>query len=302
MSDMGTPAASLLWERVAACVADGAGWRPALRGRLSRPRTDRYTWLAQGEPGQVVVKAVPKPFAAERAEWAAAKLPLLARSGYPVAEPVWNGPLDDEWFVVVQSRLPGEPLDNLGPAVLEQLLGFIELQAGSPAAEGGWDISWWVSVVLFEGWEGWWRTTWRVAPQEAGRLRVLLEPAWGYRLPTDDVVHHDLSVDNVLAVDGTISGVVDWDDGGKGSRAIDLAGLLFEWHHIVASGGEAATGGGAVIARRLFEVAGEDGLRCAVAYAGVDRIAHSAKTGTAATWRQLTGSVLATFSGMGITA
>jgi aminoglycoside phosphotransferase (APT) family kinase protein len=40
-----------------------------------------------------------------------------------------------------------------------------------------------------------------------------------------DVVHGDLNLSNVLARDGAITGIVDWDHIGVGSRALDLTEL-----------------------------------------------------------------------------
>jgi hypothetical protein len=47
-------------------------------------------------------------------------------------------------------------------------------------------------------------------------------------LPGDDLVHVDYHPGNVLTSDtGTITGVVDWDGAGRGTRAFDLVTLLF---------------------------------------------------------------------------
>jgi len=52
------------------------------------------------------------------------------------------------------------------------------------------------------------------------------------------VVHGDLNLTNVLAADGAITGVLDWDDVGVGWRAADLAGLLFDWHRLRLAGAQ----------------------------------------------------------------
>jgi aminoglycoside phosphotransferase (APT) family kinase protein len=179
--------------------------------------------------------------------------------------------------------------------MLDQLLALAELQADVPPTRGGWDVSWWISAVLFEGWEGWWQTARQVAPREADRVRAFLEPAWGWRLPAVDVVHHDFGLSNVLARDGAVTGVVDWDDAGTGSRATDLASLLFDWHRLRLAGRQAAPGGGAKIASRISAVAGDKGLRCVIAYSAIDRIALTARRGHAAgtrAWHRVTSAVL----------
>src|SRR5215472_8104402 len=100
------------------------------------------------------------------------------------------------------------------------------LRAAHPAPGahyGQRNRSWWIGVVLSEGSEGWWEHADAAAPQTATRLQEFLEPARGHRLPSADVVHHDLGLGNVLARDGKITGIVDWDDAGTGCRAVDLA-------------------------------------------------------------------------------
>src|SRR5262249_20645880 len=151
--------------------------------RLGRPRDVRCTWLADGEPGRVVVKLRENPFAADRVAWVAEVLALLRADGYPVPEPLWSGELDQRWFAAVHTALPGEPLAVLDPRQLDALLALVELQASAAPRSGGWDLSWWIGVVLFEGWERWWELTEAAAPETAARLHAFLEPAWGHRLP-----------------------------------------------------------------------------------------------------------------------
>src|SRR5204863_5664367 len=103
------------------------------------------------------------------------------------------------WSLVVLERLPGEPLQTLEPSTLDELLALVDLQAGPQLRPGGWDVSWWLGVVLYEGWENWWSGTETAAPATAKRLRTFLRPAWGHLLPVEDVVHGDLNLTNVLA-------------------------------------------------------------------------------------------------------
>ncbi|MGW1410631.1 phosphotransferase [Streptomyces sp. NPDC002403] len=50
------------------------------------------------------------------------------------------------------------------------------------------------------------------------------------RLAGHDVVHHDFHHGNLLAVDGTVTGVIDWDGAGRGDRRFDLVTLRFGLH------------------------------------------------------------------------
>lgn len=261
---------------------------------------DRRTWLAEADFGPAVVKAITNPFAGERAAWAAGAFPVLASRGYPVPDLVWHGPLDERWYLVVQTRLPGRRLESLGPATLSDLLALVERQANLAPALGGWDVSWWLSVVLFDGWEDWWDMAQAAVPETTRRLRRFIDPAWGHRLPVADVVHHDFGLHNVLTRDGAITGVVDWDDAGAGSRATDLASLLFEWHRLrLDEHAEAAPGGGEEIARRIAAIAGDDGMRCTITYVAVARLGLSAEGGDlrrVETWRQVTEAVLDSYA------
>jgi Ser/Thr protein kinase RdoA (MazF antagonist) len=290
-----------LWDRAAARILADRGWPLRPLERLGRPRRDRRTWLAEGEAGTVVVKVNANPFAPERAAWLAEALSAIRARGYPVPELLWQGALDARWWLVVQQRLPGEPPRTLDVPTLDALLALVELQADLDAPAGGWDVSWWTGVVLFEGWEHWWDATEAAAPRTARRLRDFLAPAWGHRLPAGDLVHEDLSLANVLVDGGVISGVVDWDAAGIGSRAIDLAALLFDWHRLRLAGDHGlARDGGERLLRRTIEVAGDEGLRCTVAYNAVARLGLTAQRGEhddLETWRRVTDEILDSLAG-----
>jgi hypothetical protein len=180
--------------------------------------------------------------------------------------------------------------------VLNQLIALVELEAGPELKEGGWDVSWWIHVVLFEGWEGWWDEAEAAAPQTTQRLHAFLAPATGHRLPVADLVHGDLNLGNVLALNGVISGIVDWDHLGTGSRALDLTSLLFDWQRLrLVNPSSVTEQGGRRLTARIVEIAGEHGLRSTVCYAAIARLALSRKRGEGnqiETWRCATESIL----------
>lgn len=176
--------------------------------------------------------------------------------------------------------MPGEAIEILDASALDALFALVDLQADPGITAGSWDISSWMSVVLFEGWEGWWKAVQTCSPETERKLRSFVQPAWGVRLPTKDLVHGDLNLTNVLCYQGTISGVVDWEDVGIGSRASDLTSLLFDWHRLRLSK-ESATipDGGERLGRRIIELVGVEGLRCTVTYGAIARIALCAQRG-----------------------
>lgn len=242
------------------------------------------------------MKLSANPFATERAAWAAEALSLLRGRGVPVPEPLWSGQLNEQWFAVVQTRLPGEPVDSLDASLLDQLLALVELQGDAGLGPGGWDVSWWIGAVVFEGWEGWWDGSEQAVPQTAVRLRAFVEPATGSRLPAVDVVHGDLNLSNVLARGGVVTGIVDWDHVGVGSRALDLTSLLFDWQRLrLAYDTGLATDGGERLVRRIVEIAGEPGLRCTITYGAIARLALSARRGESdqlEIWARVTDAII----------
>jgi len=100
----------------------------------------------------------------------------------------------------------------------------------------------------------------------------------------------------VLARDGAITGVVDWDDAGTGCRAVDLASVLFHWHRLRLRGAAAVDpADGERLAARITAIAGEAGLRCVISYAAVARLGLSALRGEQSQvriWDQVAGAVL----------
>lgn len=285
-----------LWVSAAGRIGAACGWALKPLRKAGRARNERHTWLAQGEPGTVVVKALANPFAGQRAEWTLDALSWLAARGYPVPEVLWQGGLDERWFLVVQTWLPGEPFPALDESALNELLALVDLQADHRLGPGGWDVSWWIGAVVFDGWEHWWEGAEAVAAETSERLRRFLRPAWGHRLPTADIVHGDLNLTNVLARDGRITGVVDWDNVGRGSRALDLTSLLFDWHRQRLAGQTAlAQDGGERLVRRIIEIAGVAGLRCTVTYGAIARLALGAQRGDrddCETWRLVVDAIL----------
>jgi aminoglycoside phosphotransferase (APT) family kinase protein len=90
--------------------------------------------------------------------------------------------------------------------------------------------------------------------------RGWLRPVWGLRLPAADYAPNDLNLSNVLTDGALITGVVDWDGFGLGSRALDLVALAVDCEE---RGDSAAANR---LLARAAQVAGDDGLRCLVSY------------------------------------
>jgi Ser/Thr protein kinase RdoA (MazF antagonist) len=240
---------------------------------LTPPRTSRMTWAARAQrTGPIVVKARRGDYAPEKTQWCAKYLPVLGARGYPVPAILWHGMISAEWHVTIQNRLPGRALAALDGPVLDAALSLVELQADAGFRDEERDFTSYVANVLFDDWDEVWADAPR-ASAAAGplcaRVRRWLQPVWGLRLPPADYANNDLNLSNILADGPTITGVVDWDEFGLGSRALDLVALAFDCER----------GGGDGPADRLLaraaRVAGHDGLRCLVSYRAIASLAHS---------------------------
>lgn len=226
------------------------------------------TWAARAQrTGAIVVKIRHGDRAYEKTQWCAAHLPALGARGYPVPAILWHGMIRDQWHVTVQSRLPGRPLFAPGAALngpmLDALLRLVELQAGAGIRAGDRDFTGYVANVLFDDWDNVWADAARAcaaAGPLCARLRSWLQPVWGLRLEPADYAHNDLNLSNVLTDGARITGVVDWDEFGLGSRALDLVALAVDCEqcgdHVAADR----------LLARAAQVAGGDGLRCLVSY------------------------------------
>lgn len=269
----------LAWDEVAALLARVLG-EPVSGGLPLTPGwSSRTTWAAHGgRAGSLVVKARCGDRAQEKTAWCAARLPLLAARGYPVPAIVWHGMVRGQWHVIVQNRLPGRRLATLDGRLLEEVLRLVELQADAAIPAGDRDFTSYIANVLFDDWDEVWADA-RRAGGAAGplcaRIRRWLQPVWGLRLPPADFAHNDLNLSNILTDGDTITGVVDWDEFGLGSRALDLVVLAFDCQE----------GDAPAVADRLLAAAesavGSEGLRCLVSYRALASLAEDAREGQA---------------------
>ena len=272
--DLGVVTGTPGWPEVHLLVARELG-EPVHDARpLSPVRLSRMTWAARARgAGAIVVKVRESDDgrADEKAQWCATHLAALGARGYPVPAILWHGMISAQWQVTIQNRLPGRPLARLDGPMLEEALRLVELQADAQIADERRDFAGYVANVLFDDWD----EVWADAPRACAaagplceRLRRWLEPVWGLRLPAPDYAHNDLNSSNILT-DGTrITGVVDWDEFGLGSRALDLVVLAFDGER---SGDHAAADR---LLARAAQVAGRDGLRCLVSYRAIAGLAH----------------------------
>jgi hypothetical protein len=265
-----------VWRDVQALVVRELG-EPVYDARPLTPARPAMTWTAHARTaGPIVVKARKREGgrADGKTRWCAAHLPTLGARGYPVPTILWHGGMGAEWYVTVQSRLPGRPAGALDGPLLDAALRLVESQADAGVPAGDRDFTGYVANVLFDDWDDEWADAARACAAAGAvceRVRRWLGPVWGLRLPPVDFAHNDLNLSNILTDGAVITGVVDWDEFGLGSRALDLVALAVDCER----------GGGHLAADRLLahagRVAGSGGLRCLVGYRAIAALAHTAR-------------------------
>jgi len=131
----------------------------------------------------------------------------------------------------VQEELPGAPLGGWDVPFPARLLELNDLQEGRAV---GTDRSWPATIVesVVDGFEEFMVLETLERHSDEGRellarCRSAVE-RHAYLLTTnDDIAHMDFTADNVLALDGEITGVIDWGGARSGDRAFDLATWLY---------------------------------------------------------------------------
>lgn len=168
----------------------------------------------------------PYVFKAQPPGLAPATTESLKALGYPAPLYVAWG---DDWCI--QEELPGEPIGQWGAPLPPRLLALNELQTGRavdddtswPAAAVAWTIGGhddYMFVVELEGHS-------EEARELVRRCRGIVERHAGDLRAARDVVHWDLTAANVLARDGEVTGVIDWNGTRSGDRLFDLATWLY---------------------------------------------------------------------------
>ncbi len=133
----------------------------------------------------------------------------------------------------LQSELPGSPAE-VTLDLMKQTVGLIELQKGQTISEvQGQDWVWYMNSVVFRGEFGNVRALMQYSAETSALvadIEGLVAGLDGKMLPQTDLVHGDMEFNQVLAKEGKVTGIVDWDQVGYGDRTMDLASL---WYSIV---------------------------------------------------------------------
>ncbi len=176
------------------------------RGRVVLKWSQSRAWAKQVVRAEAIVRAV-------------------RERGYPT--PAWlaAGVTDQGFPYQVQEFVSGSPLPVLDEQAADLLIELIDRQAGlNPDPGRNWS-EYARGVVFGDGRESL-RTSGEAGSTVVDAFDRLCRPLADLELPADDMVHGDLSLDNFLVLDGQVSGVVDIEAIGSGSRVFDLAAVI----------------------------------------------------------------------------
>lgn len=216
--------------RAVADVNRAYGAQLALRSRFSGG-LQGGAYLLEDPDGRVaVLKWFPDPRRLPELQRVAQAVEAVRSVGYPT--PAWLVVgATDEGVYQLTKYTPGEPATPLTLHNATQLVGVLEQQAGlNPLPERDWS-EYVTATVLDSPAYGSRQTLERLG--QPGLMLIdhyhwllgLLGPT---SLPTTDLVHGDFNSCNVLIHNRRISGVIDIEALGSGSRVIDYAWLLRE--------------------------------------------------------------------------
>lgn len=163
-----------------------------------------------------------------------AVIEALRPTGYPAPAAELAIQAGDS-VALVWELLPGAPITQLTPALLEEALALNNLQAGQLAGHPGIPAN---DLYLTRDGPGF--CLHQPLREHSARTQAIhrwistVGASHPRRLSGDDAVHFDYHPGNILASQGHITGVVDWDGAARGDRRLDLVTLRFGIHAISA--------------------------------------------------------------------
>jgi hypothetical protein len=212
----------------ALAAANQRGTRWQLDGRLGEGGWGGAWRVRDAAGGVAVLKCVWDHDWRGRLASAARVVDTLYARGAPVPRFLASGHIPGVGTWYLQELIDGARVDALDCALVGDVVAFTDLQAGGQDS----------AVELFD-WSA--HAAAQIAEDPAGDLaraaghdeRLAVVAAWLAQQPAGrpvDLVHGDLLASQLLARNGRLAGVVDWDGAGRGERAQDLALLFYNAH------------------------------------------------------------------------
>jgi phosphotransferase family enzyme len=175
-----------------------------------------------------VLKWSPDPSWARHVQRAAPLVAAARRAGWPT--PAWLavGTTDEGHLYQLQERVRGLSPERLTGPMARQALVIIDWQRGrAPDSEQCWSA--YDRAVVYAGGSGPLDSIDEYSAAGhafAGTVRAALAPYHQCTLPDSDLVHGDLSPDNILLDGDRLVAVIDVEAAGRGSRFHDVASLV----------------------------------------------------------------------------
>lgn len=209
------------------------GFELGARAEGGQSEGARFATAPDGTP--VVLKSLPGDTMAARYEVLLPALDELRSRGVPVPEYVDVLAVDGV-TVSAQRLMPGASVGNPPPKLVERVFECTAAMADiacalSPPGADGWGAS--VVKTLTIGVDGWamhepMRTGGRRSAAVLDRIEAVGADADATWFPTTGLVHLDLHTDNVLADDGRLTAIIDWDGACAGDPRFDLVRYAFD--------------------------------------------------------------------------
>jgi hypothetical protein len=154
----------------------------------------------------------------------------LRALGYPAPQHVLVGCTTNAAYAI-QRALPGQPMEQLPPALVADFLMLNERQRDQARLER---LTWpepVVHPVLFGG-DGFcllepMQTYSTITAEMLQAVQTIVRRSADQIAPQADIVHYDCNPANVLADAAAMSGIIDWDGWCAGDRIFDVATMLF---------------------------------------------------------------------------
>lgn len=145
-------------------------------------------------------------------------------AGWPTPAWLQLGELDDGTLFVIQELAIGEPSTTVDQSLASSLIAVNRKQDGlaqpSPLL---FDHTLHVHEVLFGNKNDWLSGLRRFSDSADTLVGIVLDNVdESYKLPTDDLVHGDYNRWNLLSTNNRVTSLIDLDNLGWGSRALDL--------------------------------------------------------------------------------
>lgn len=224
-------------------------------------------WRLRSGDRAAVLKLAPTARWAEQVARAERSVGRVRAAGYPTPAWITVGRLDG-WGYQIHELVQGATREHVGVTEASQLVHVLERQAGlDPDPDRCWSDH--LDRELTTGLSALREQAARAAPDGAGSaLVVACDRLWSGpgppRLPRTDMVHGDFRPANVLFDGGSVSGVVDIEAIGSGSRVFDYATLID--HAALADGALE------LLVAAAVEVAGPRALRACFALVVLDLV------------------------------